>query len=245
MNDGEFTKRELLFSIVIVCIFLVIGCLIHTKINNSIMEKQQKYNQAAQIDNDKELFIYGMQTNIGPSFVYGELNTIDPVSFPELANQYSYVKKVKEKYTRHTRTVTKTRTVNGKSQSYTTTETYYSWDEVDSWSKHATKISFLGVEFDYGKIHFPSSSYIDTIKESRKIRYVYYGSEISYIGTIYTTMSDNDISECSIYQNTTIEEVLKDLNTNCTLILFWIGWIILTGFVVFGFGMLDNYWLED
>lgn len=114
MSDRIVTKREILLSIAIVCIMLLLGSLIADAINDSVMEKHQEYNTALQINADKELFEYGMRTNIGNAFVYGELKAVDPVGYEEVEGQYSYIKKVKEKYTKHTRVVTKTRTVNGK-----------------------------------------------------------------------------------------------------------------------------------
>ena len=166
------TKREVLFSIVIICVMLIIGIVIAGNINDTIMEKQQEYITALQIDNDKDLFEYGMRTNVGNAFIYGDLKAVDTVTFDEIGGEYSYVEKVKEKYTRHTRTVTKTKTVNGKTRTYTDTEVYWTWDKVDSWDKHCEKITFLNVEFDYGKIHFPTYDYITTIKESSRIMYI-------------------------------------------------------------------------
>ena len=100
------TKREILFSIIIICFMLVIGIIISGNINDSVMEKQQEYNTALQINNDKDLFEYGMRTNVGNAFVYGELKAVDTVTFDEIGGEYSYVKKIKERYTKHTRTVT-------------------------------------------------------------------------------------------------------------------------------------------
>ena len=195
------TKREVLFSIIIICVMLIIGIVIAGNINDTIMEKQQEYITALQIDNDKDLFEYGMRTNVGNAFIYGELKAVDTVTFDEIGGEYSYVEKVKEKYTRHTRTVTKTKTVNGKARTYTDTEVYWTWDKVDSWDKHCEKITFLNVEFDYGKIHFPTYDYITTIKESSRIRYVYYGTGTNYTGTLYTSLSDNTINGASFYVN--------------------------------------------
>ena len=92
----EITKREVLFSIVIICVMLIIGIIISGNINDAVMEKQQEYITALQIDNDKDLFEYGMRTNVGNAFVYGELKAIDTVTFDEIDGEYSYVKKVKE-----------------------------------------------------------------------------------------------------------------------------------------------------
>lgn len=241
----EITKREILFSIAIICIMLVFGVMISGSISESVMEKNQEYNTALQINNDKELFEYGMRTNVGNAFVYGELKAIDTVSYDEIPGEYSYVKKVKERYTRHTRTVTKTRTVNGKTQTYTETEVYWTWDEIDRWSKHSEKISFLDVEFDYGMIDFPSSSYIDTIKESSRIRYVYYGTGTEFQGTLYTKLIDNTIDGSDFYNNTTIEETIDRLESNWQVPFFWVAWVTLTTGVVIAFYYIDNKWLED
>lgn len=245
MGDRIVTKREILLSIAIVCIMLLFGFLIADAINDSVMEKHQEYNTALQINADKELFEYGMRTNIGNAFVYGELKAVNPVGYEEIEGQYSYIKKVKEKYTKHTRVVTKTRTVNGKTQTYTETETYWTWDEVDKWSKCSTKITFVDVEFDYGTIDFPSSSHIKTIKESSKIRYVYYGAPAQCTGTLYAELKDGTINGASFHQHSTIEETIESLESNWELVLFWIGWVLLTGGAVVGFYYIDNRWLED
>ena len=139
----EITKREVLFSIIIISIMLLFGFVISDNINDSLMNEQQKYNTALQVNEDKDLFQYGMHTNVGNAFVYGHLKALDTVSYEELSDDYSYVKKVKERYTRHTRTVTKTKTVNGKTKTYTDTEVYWTWDEIDSWSKKSKKYLFL------------------------------------------------------------------------------------------------------
>lgn len=243
--DFKITKREVLVSVIIISIMLLIGIVIHGNINDRLMLEYQKYNTALQIDNDSDLFVYGMKTNVGNAFVYGNLKAVDTVTYPEIGGEYSYVEKVKEKYTRHTRTVTKTRTVNGKTQTYTETEVYYTWDRVDSWNKHSEKISFLDVEFDYGTISFPYHSHIDTQKESSHIRYVYYGSPAECVGTIYTILNNNTINETRFYNNCTINETIESLKSGWQLVLFWIFWIILIIGCVYGFYYLDNWWLED
>lgn len=245
MDDMTITKREVLVSIVIVCVMILFGVMISNGINDTVMEKQQEYNTALQIDNDKDLFEYGMRTNVGNAFVYGELKAVDTVTFDEIGGEYSYVKKVKEKYTRHERTVTKTRTVNGKTETYTEIEVYWSWDYADSWCKHSDKITFLDVEFDYGMIDFPSSSHITTIKESSKIRYVYYGAPTYSIGTIYTKLANGTIKSTDMYHSRSISETLEMKLSDWSVGLFWFFWIFLTGSLVVGFYYIDNNWLED
>ena len=107
--DGEtfeITARELLFSVIIVILMLTAGFFIGEKIASAADERNQEYEQAAKIDGDKELFEYGMRTDIGNAFVCGTLKVVDPVSLPEIDGEYAYIEKVEERYTKHTRTVT-------------------------------------------------------------------------------------------------------------------------------------------
>lgn len=245
-DDFKITKREVVFSIVIIAVMLVVGFIIHGNINDSLMLKYQEYNTALQIDNNANMFAYGMSTNIGNAFVYGELKSVDTVTFEEIGGEYSYVKKVKERYTRHTRLVTKTYTdADGNTHTYTEEEVYWTWDEVDRWTKHSEKIIFVGVEFDYGTIEFPSSDYITTQKESSTIRYKYYGSPAECSGTLYAELKDNTINKTKFYTNFTIDETISHLETEWQLVVFWIVWIIFIGCCVIGFCYLDNKWLED
>ena len=246
MDDIKITKREVLVSVIIIAIMLLLGIVIHGSINDSLMLEYQKYNTALQIENDSDLFAYGMKTNIGNAFVYGDLKAIDTVTYPEIGGKYSYVEKVKERYTMHTRTVTKTRTINGKTQSYTTTETYWTWDRVGSENKKCKEISFCGVVFDSDKIDLPSDKYITTIKESSHVRYKYYGTETEFTGTIFAELKDNTIPDnTGFYNNDTIEDVLESFKSNWQLVVFWIFWILLTAGCVFGFYYIDNHWLEE
>lgn len=243
--DRNVTKREIIFSIAIVCVMLLIGFLISGKISDSLMNKYQEYNTALKVDSDADLFQYGMRTSVGNAFVYGELKAVDTVSCYELGGEYSYVEKVKERYTKHYRTVTKTKTVNGKTKTYTEIEEYWTWDEIDSESKHSNKITFVGTEFDYGMIDLPSSNHIDTIKESSKIRYVYYGAPTKCTGTLYAKLGNNTFSDSHFYRGMTIDKTVDYLESDAGLIIFWIFWIILIIGAVIGFYYIDNTWLED
>jgi hypothetical protein len=245
--DGfSFSKREIIVSIAIIAIMLVCGFMIHGAISDSLMLKYQKYNTALQINEDTEMFKHAMKTSIGNAFVYGELKCVDTVTFPEIDGEYSRVEKVKERYTKHTRTVTKTYTDDdGDTHTYTEEEEYWTWDEIDSWSKTSTKITFLEVEFAYGQIKLPPSGYITTIKESSKIRYVYYGAPTKCSGTLFSNLKNNTINDSKFYTDYDIESTLKILKSGSELVLFWIGWILLTGGLVFAFVYIDNRWLED
>ena len=156
-----------------------------------------------------------------------------------------YVEKVKEKYTIHTRQVAHTRTVNGKSQTYYTTETYWTWDRVGSEDIKCKEISFCGITFKSNRFDIPGTDYIDTIKESSHIRYKYYGTGTKFTGTIFTELKDKTISDnTNFYNNMNIEETVERLESGSGEIVFWILWIILMVVCIFGFYYLDNKWLE-
>lgn len=243
-RDFTITKREILASISIVAVMILVGVLISGRISEHQMDQNEVYNKAVKIDN-ADLFQYGMDTNIGNAFVYGELKAVDTVTYPELGGEYMSIEKVKEKYTEHTRTVTKTRTdSDGNTETYTELEQYWTWDEVDSWSQHCSKVTFLGIEFDYGQIYEPRKYHIDTQDGGYHIRYVYYGSDTKYTGTVFAHLRDKTINGVSFYNGMNIEETVELLESGAGLVIFWIFWIALICGCVFGFYYIDNRWLE-
>ncbi len=252
MDKMVVTKREVLFSIVIIAVMLVFGFMISSGISNSLMNDYQEYNTALQIDNNKDVFQHGMRTGIGNAFVYGELKAVDTVSYDEIEGDFSYIKKVKEKYTKHTRILTKTRTNSkGETETYTEEE-YYTWDYVSQESKSSTKIDFIGVEFLYGKIPFPSEREIKTVYAgsdwwhlSGDIRYVYYAAPAECEGTLYAVLKDNTITNVCFYYDKNIEDTIESLESEWQIIVFWIFLILLIGGLVVGFYFIDNKWLED
>lgn len=239
-GDFEITKREILASISIIAVMILIGILISSKISEYQMDKNEKYNKAVKIES-QEMFQYGMDTNVGNAFIYGDLKAVDTVTYPEIGGEYMYVEKVKERYTRHTRQV---RHSNGKTTWYTT-ETYWSWDRVGSEDIKCKQISFCDIVFPSNKIEMPGTDYIDTIKESSHVRYKYYGVRTKYTGTIFTDLRDKTISDNSnFYNNSTIDETIEYLESSVGTVIFWIFWVILIGLAVFGFYYLDNRWLD-
>lgn len=111
MRNFEITKREVLASISIIAVMILVGILISAKITERQMDRNEVYNKAVKIDN-QEMFSYGMRTNVGNAFVYGTLQAVDPVSYPEIDGSYMYVEKIKKRYTMHTRTVAQTETLH-------------------------------------------------------------------------------------------------------------------------------------
>ena len=244
--DWEITVREMIVAIAIFCIWLIIGFSVNEKIDNSIQSQNAIYTKAIKVTSTDE-FLYGMETDVGNAFVYGNYVCVDPVSYEDVSGEYTYIEMVKKRYTMHTRVVTKTRTVNGKTETYTDTETYYSWDVVDRDHKQCTKINFCGVEFDFNKIARPSTFYIDTIRVGSNVKYEYYGVPTNLVGTIWTELKDNTISDSSEFlQDKDPVAALETMKAsgNFSYIFFWIFWILLLCGVLYGWFRLENRYLE-
>lgn len=238
----RITKREVILSVAIAAVLLIVGFFISGKISDRQNDKNAEYQKAIHIQ-DTDMFRYGMDTNAGNAFVYGELSAVEPVTYPEIGGEYMAVEKVKERYTMHTRTYT---TTDGKGHTQTHTQHYWTWDNVGQEEIQCEEITFCGVKFPSNKIYLPGAEYIDTIKKSSSIRYKYYAVLPEYTGTIYTNLSDNTISDYSdFYENRTIDEALKICTSSVWLTVFWIFWVILISGAVIGFCYFENDWLED
>ena len=83
LDTFTITKREVIASISIIAVMLLIGFFISDKIYENQLDANEKYNKAAKIKT-QETFEYGMRTNIGNAFVYGNLEAIDTVTYPEI-----------------------------------------------------------------------------------------------------------------------------------------------------------------
>lgn len=250
-GDFEITWREIIASITIIAVMLLIGVQISSSISEHQADKNEMYDKAAKIESS-ELFQHGMNTNLGDAFIYGSLEAVDTVTFPEIGGEYMYIVKIEERKERHERKVKK-KDDDGKE--HEVKEVYYEWEEYDRESLHCNELSFCGIVFPYDKIDIPGTSYITEQSggktyswksgERVKVRYKYYGVDISFVGTLFTTLKDGTISDNSdFYANRTIEETVERLESGSGTVIFWIFWIMLTGAAVFGFCYLDNKWLE-
>ncbi len=240
----EITKREALTSVGIAALLLAVGIAISGCIADAQADQNEKYDKAVQIS-DSEIFQYGMRTDVGNAFVYGDLQAVDTVTFPEIGGEYMSVEKVKEKHTKHTRQVKHTRTVHGRTETYYTTETYWTWDTVSTEKAVCKEVRFCGAVFPKEKIKIPGLEYITTIKGSSKIRYKYYGTGTSFVGTVFTELRNGTISDNSaFYAEKTIEEAKGSLEGWDWRWLFWIFWPFVMGAAIYRFCYLKNQWLE-
>lgn len=240
-RNFEITRREVLASIPVIILMLLIGLLTSSKVTEARMDRNEKYNKALQIE-EPEIFRYGIDTDAGNAFVYGKLAAVDTVSYPELDGKYMYVKKVKEVYTRHTRTVTYT---DGNGHTRTRIEVYWSWDCAGKEELRCQEVTFCGSLFESLKINLPEADYITTLKESHRVRYKYYGTATEYTGTVFTELKSGTISDhTEFYPNRTIQETVKALESGIGSVMFWVFWVVLIIAVVYRFYYLDNKWLE-
>lgn len=244
-NGWNLTLREFLFSIGIVLIMLAGGFFLSEKIASANDEANQEYYQAIKIDGDAGLFQYGMKTSVGNAFVSGTLEAVNPVSHSEIDGEYAYIEKITEVYTMHTKVVDDYDKDGNKIGSHV--ETYWEWDVVDKESMHCDSIRFLGIDFAYGTINFPGSSYIETVKVSSKVRHKFYGCDTVCEGTVYAVLKDNAVTSATFVNGADIDGAVEYMCSGGTaaLVFFWIFWVVLICGAVFGFCYFDNKWLED
>lgn len=240
----EITVREILVSISLISAWLLLGFVIVNHIQQNEMDYNEKFLQAVKIEGT-DLLQYGMDTNIGNAFVYGELKAVDTVTYSEIDGEYMYVQMITEQYTRHTRTVTHTTTVNGKTQTYTTTEVYWTWDRVGYDEKTCQEVSFADIIFPITKIDLPDTAYVDTVSAGYNLRHVYYGVGTQYTGTIFTDLRDGTISDNSkFYNGLPIDKAVQKSLYKYNSVVFWIIWIILIIIITIIFYCADNKWLD-
>lgn len=129
MGQIEVTKREIILCIAITAVLIGVGFLLSGKVLESSTDKERIYNTATKAKT-KEDFDYSLETEQGHLISEGKFITVDPVTFPELDQEFSYVSKTREVYTMHTRQVP-IYGAKGKITGYRT-ETYWTWDYAGS-----------------------------------------------------------------------------------------------------------------
>lgn len=264
----EVTKREILFSIIIVALMAILGIFIGSKIVENNTERNEKYYLALKIGNNEEQFAYALKTRIGNCLAYGELNAVDFVTIPEVSGEYSYIEKVTERYTRHVRTENYT---DSKGKTRTRTVVEYSWDTINREVNSSKEFEFLGVNFS-NEISGQPISVLDISEiaaEKDKIRgsYIYndgffesvgdtrekfYAAPKSFSGTMEVNFSEGALKSFNggdvikIHSDKSIDDVISSLESDSkfSVAIFAVVWVIITISAVVGFCYLENKWLE-
>lgn len=248
VSEIKVTPREVIFSILIVGILFSIGFLIASGIKKSVDEKNLKYRQAIQIRDSGTELKQACETDVGDAFVEGDFKAVDTVTWEGLEGEHLWIKRDKEKYTMHTRTVTYTVCCGkGRTSTRTRIETYWTWDVVKTDKKHSKEVSFCGNAYPYETFSY------DMVSDSRHVkntgwntRDVFYYLPKDFRGSFFATLNDGKInSKPTLCQNTTIEELYKKATTSFAVCTFWVLWTMLMIAAVVGFVVLDNKWLED
>lgn len=250
-GNFEITLREVIASITIIAIMMTIGFILSDKIETHQIIKNREYYKAIKIT-DEDIFQDGMNTDLGNAFVYGTLEAVDTVTYPEIGGEYIYIEKSEQHRNKHTREVTK-EDANGKK--YKETEEYYQWDTESFDTLKAKEIKFMNKVFPYNKIPYQHTEYIDTLRgdmvyswssgEFVQVKFIYYGCKPPYTGTIYTRLKNGTIADnTNFYNGKTIDNTVKQLTSSNGVIIFWIFWIIIGSGVVYCFYYFKNEWLN-
>lgn len=260
MSDFEFTKREILCSIAIIFLFLLAGFFIDGKICDRISEENEIYLQATRIENSPEQFDYALRTGFGDTFISGQIQAVDPVSFSELTNSYLAVQKVREEYTRHTRIVSYR---VGKTTHHRT-EIYYTWDRKGTMELSADQVSFCGIKFPvstfdisaWSRLALDESTVDQSSVKNLKGNYLYEDQDTRYYfsaipatltGTVFAALHHQAIEgTAEFHWGQSIEEVVAEHLKSATMyrIIFWCAWIFFCSIVIVVFAYFDNRWLE-
>jgi len=239
----EITKREIIFSTVIIAIMIGIGIPIGNAITGKVLNNAMKVTSSTKVT-DPEKFSYIERTNVGDFLAEGKLIADDPVSIRDIPGNFLMIRKVKEVYTMHTRTVVVS---NGKTTT-TRIETYWTWDEKDRWNYSSNRVRFLSKTFNLSSIKYYSRlDYLKTINESSHVRYVYRVHPAVVEGVMTGVADNKSYNDLEFTRNATIDKIVdsaeKDINR--APIIFWVLWMILTAGLVVLFYYIENDWLED
>ena len=267
IGNVEITKREVIFSSIIILIVLALNYKLAELIEQKTVESNQEYYKAVQIYDNVTEFAYALDTDIGNTLAYGKLEALEPVSFEELTGDYYIVEKRTQVYTMHTRTVS--RTINGKTTTHI--ETYYSWDPYRTETIQTDTFTFLEKTFESSiisvdpEIEIPlnentvntkyvswiSGDYIykdgDRFASVGDLRYYFNALPVSYNATIFSVIQDHRPTNTSTYVYMVPSAVLSEKNrlVDLRILGMRIALCIGTILILIGFVRYDNYWLEN
>lgn len=263
----SITKREVIFSVIILAVMLAFGFLFSSLISNAKAETNEKYYLAMKIT-DEEQFQYGLRTSVGNALVCGDLTAANPVSMSVIDGEYFAITATYYRYTKHIDYVN--HYDEDGNLTWVEEVVTYSWDYSGSDNKCTDSFTFMGKTFDnnlYG-IYSQRLDLSEVCLDKENVRYNYYyntgiiwdyegNTRIEYSavpitvsGTMEAKLNSGKIysfsGEDRIYfrQDKTIENVMDDIESGAPEIVFWVFWSILTIVLVCAFIYYDNRWLD-
>jgi len=130
---ADISKKELILGIAALFLTVALAMWLRQPIENGMMGRVKRYEQALKVDSNSGMFVYARETNVGDVLAYGEFVALQPQRVPELSIKYSVIEKRMEEYNMHTRQVC---TTDSKNNTTCHTEIYYEWDyEGSDWYK--------------------------------------------------------------------------------------------------------------
>lgn len=244
MEDFKITKREILFSTIIICFMIGLGVWISNPILKSASESAIRTVSSVTVQ-DNEKFGYIKRTNAGDFLAEGWMVTMNPVRISDIDGEYMKIEKVKERYTRHVRHYT---TTDGKGHTRHHTQVYWSWDVVHRDHYVASQVFFLGERFKLKNIDYSIPlNYKETQSGGFNIRYKYYVHPKTVRGVMKGVCDEKTYKNLEFVCNTTIDKEIANADHDMELypVLFWVLWSILTIGLVIVFYYFKNNWLED
>jgi len=247
--DGIATRRECVFSVLIVGVLIALGCLVHSKISSAISDHNTKIQQAVRFSDDA-MFSHCLETSPGDAFCEGDLDAIDVVTDEKghIGGEFWTIVREYQEYRMHTRTVHYTTGTGKHKQTHTRTEYYWTWDTIDTHRKSCSFIRFCNVKFPKRKINFKYwPDYNSTISLGHNKRYVYRTIPKHHHGTVFTTFENKTIKDNSPFYSGMNPEQVAEYKM-ASMVWIWMFWVVATIVIasaVIGFAMLNNRWLED
>ena len=246
----RITKREILFSTIIVTLLFGLGIVISRSFIPKLTHSALEVISAVEVDPGmRDRFDYIRRTEVGNFLAADTLKALDPVSISDIQGEYIEIKKEKERYTKHVHHHS-----DGK-RSWTTVT--HSWDYQSKTVWKAEKFEFLGQNFSRGEMEFryPMNK-LTTIYEHDRgvwgprvgdIRYVYYIYPKEVAGLMNGEARDKWFKNLYFKPGDTIERRKNGAirRIKAVPITFWIIWTLLIAGAVAGFYYLENNWLED
>lgn len=246
-NSGpqvEVTKREIFVSCIFALLAFIVGVVIAGSIRSCEDDANVKYYEAVKIA-DSTQFNYAFKTNAGHTLAYGTVAAVGSVTDDGIG-EYMTLTRVLEEYRKHHRTVC---TGEGKNR-HCHTETYWTWDAIGRKEFSVNRVTFLGRTFYYSEFpRLPGENYITTIPLARngffsaKQRYVYYGRNLSYTGTVYANIDNHQFNDAKFLHGVGLDEALDLLIHKYGVPIFWVVFSILCIVLIVGFVAMPNEWL--
>lgn len=222
-SDFTITKREILFSFIILFISLCLGIIINNALDEHFVKKEEIVNKALKINNDNERFKYAIDTNIGTIINYGKYE------WDEKDKSTIYSQKVRYSGI----------------EFYTSYFSNYPWEHLEiSQNTIKENVGYLKRNYIYEKNRIFGD-------EEGDLRYYYKIIPNSFYATTLGQARNNyyeALNESKITINCeTLEEYLSSQKSAraTAKIIFWIFYIILVCIGIYYFIYIENEWLED